>query len=823
MSFTFEQPLMFALIIPVIIGGLFLLREGARRPIIISRMIVLSLLIIALASPSAIVSDVTSDENPNLVVIADDTASMKLFEENVGMNVYESLTAKTPTTFISLTGESTSLGDAVEQYSTGDNQIVLVSDGNSNYGKDLEEALQYAEKMGTTVYSVQPDLERNDLSVQIIGDKTVVIGNEVQYEILVSQAGNEEMEYIYKLYVDGVKKDNNENAVRPEIGRTNTIYPNEIKFDKLGTHELKVEITPLSDDYDPINNVYYKSIYVVPKPKVQLITDDTSAPLADGLMNLYSVSRVKTFTELDNKKAIVIDNQRVSKLSNEDILAIKNFILDGNGLVVVGGERSFDNGNYLNSSFEDLLPVVSKSTDWKGSKSIVIIMDMSFSVEQAQNIPHVKGNAISILNDPELRSANVGIVAYGSEGYDVSGGPIFLGNPNSIQTLETKIRNHQLTLTSDTSLESGLEIAKEWLNEEGGDMEIIILSDGGMGNSYDKALEIATEMHEDGIEFYYYHLKPSAAQGNTVYDYDTDEIYAERLMSKVDGHYEQIKNEQRITLSEGTNLENPDDEQDETPQLTSFPLIEYNTNHFITKNIEIEGNITGYNDATPKAGADRIIITSTGIPVVTTWRYGLGRVAAITTDNGNGGQATWASEIYKKDTNNSKLISSTMNWAIGNPQIEEGTVVEAEDTWFGTPATLYITHYNGNVPKLKYAGDTLTLAVTGQNTYQTTVDPRSIGFHDVSGYPIAVNYAAEYRDVGINPRLPSLIKANGGKSYSENEALANLLSDARGNSLKSIQKLESQKLYFLIAALLIFLGEIAVRRIREIQESKREA
>jgi hypothetical protein len=171
--------------------------------------------------------------------------------------------------------------------------------------------------------------------------------------------------------------------------------------------------------------------------------------------------------------------------------------------------------------------------------------------------------------------------------------------------------------------------------------------------------------------------------------------------------------------------------------------------------------------------------------------------------------------------NNSKLISSTINWAIGNPQVEEGTVVEAEDTWFSTPATLYITHYDGNTPVLRYKGNVLELAVTGKSTYETTIDPNNIGFHDVSGYPIAVNYAIEYRDVGMNEDLPVFIKANGGKTYTENEALALLLTDARGNSLKSVQRSESQKLYFLIAALLLFLGEIAVRRIREIRESKK--
>jgi uncharacterized membrane protein len=739
------------------------------------------------------------------------------------MNVYESLTANTPTTFIRLEGESTSLGDAIEQYSSGDNQIVLVSDGNSNFGKDIDESLQYAKEMGTTVYSVAPDLEKNDISVQMLGDKTVVIGNENQFDILVSQAEEGEIKYKLTTVIDD-KIIIHDDRIFTQSGHTKIIRFTKIfgdpdnprNIDDLGSHEIKVEMTPLSPDMDAINNKYYKSIYVVPKPKIQLIADDSSAPLSDALFNLYDVSNTDKFTNLDKNKALVLDNQRVSELSNDELKTLNDFITNGNGLVVVGGERSYDNGNYLDSAFEELLPVTSRSTDWRGDRNVVLMMDLSHSVDYGQNTGHVKANVLHILDDPELRSAYVGIIAFGSEGDDVSGGLVYLGNINNIQHLQDKIRNYQLAFTSETSLESGLAIANEWLEDEGTNLEIIIISDGGMGYNYDESLEIASEMHENGINFYYYHLTPSAAQALTVYDED-GEVYAKKLMDEVDGYYTKIPNVERIDIEENDDFEI--EEETEIPQLTSFPLIEYNPNHFITRNIEIEGNITGYNDVTPKPGADRIIITSTGKPVVTTWRYGLGRVAAITTDNGKGGQNTWASQMYSG--NNSKLISSTMNWAIGNPQVEEGTVVEAEDTWFGTPATLYITHYDGSIPKLRYKGDTLELAVTGRNTYETTIDPKNIGFHDVSGYPIAVNYAIEYRDVGMNEDLPVSIKANGGKTYTENEALALLLADARGNSLKSVQRSESQKLYFLIAALLLFLGEIAVRRIREIRESKK--
>lgn len=111
--------------------------------------------------------------------------------------------------------------------------------------------------------------------------------------------------------------------------------------------------------------------------------------------------------------------------------------------------------------------------------------------------------------------------------------------------------------------------------------------------------------------------------------------------------------------------------------------------------------------------------------------------------------------------------------------------------------------------------------MTGKDTYETTIDPKRTGVHDVSSYPVAVNYALEYRDVGLNEDLPALIKAGGEKTYTEQEARAMLLEDARKNSERTVQEPKSWKMYFILAALVLFLVEAAIRRIREIQEMKR--
>ncbi|MDO9516805.1 MAG: hypothetical protein Q7J10_02035 [Methanosarcinaceae archaeon] len=808
MTLPLENPQMLWLILPLLAVGIYLIRKGAKTGLVESRLIIALLLIIALASPYTLVTKTTMDETPNLVIISDETASMQLFEEGTASRIYEALTAQTPTTIVKVSGDKTSIGDAIVQYSSGDNQIVLVTDGNNNYGKTLEDAFKFAKETGTTVYSIEPELKVNDLSVEIKGDKTVVIGNKNEFEIVVSQAEIVETDYNIKVYID--------NELLRTRTRSTSQEPMKISysFESLGAHTISVTMTPSGQDRDHINNVFYKSIYAVPKPKIHLITDDTTSRLAEILFDLYDVSTTGELSDIDDKKVVVFDNKNIKSLSENDVKKLKKYVTDGNGLVVVGGERSYDYGDYLDSSFEELLPVMSKPTDWRGGRSVVLLLDVSPSTSAHGTQDDILSNAIFTLQNPNLRDAYAGVIAFGSTGVDVSGGFVPLSSDSNVFNLEQKIKTLTPGESSTTSLDQGLIIAQEWLEGEVGELDVIIISDGGIETSYDVGLEIASQLHQAGVNLYYVHVRSSAP---SQYD-DRSVAYAQTLMNEVEGMYFPIKIGQRANII-FEDLEKPP--ENETITLYVFPLIEYNPKHFITRNIEIVGNITGYNDVTPKAGADRIIITSTGKPVLTTWRYGLGRVASLTTDNGKGGDNYWSSQMYAG--NNSKLTSATLNWAIGNPRIEEGAVLEGLDTWFGTPVTLTLTMYDeGVLPTLKLDGtEPVELSVTGKNTYDATIDLGFSGMHDISGYPVAVNYALEYRDVGLNEELPALVKSSGGKTYTERDARALLLGDAKANSERVVQEPMNWKMYFIIAALLLFLLEIVIRRTKEIQAAKR--
>ncbi|GFO97630.1 hypothetical protein ig2599ANME_1835, partial [groundwater metagenome] len=252
-----------------------------------------------------------------------------------------------------------------------------------------------------------------------------------------------------------------------------------------------------------------------------------------------------------------------------------------------------------------------------------------------------------------------------------------------------------------------------------------------------------------------------------------------------------------------------------TPEIFEYPLVAVDSNHFITKYINLTASVTGYNDVTPKLGGDRLVATTRGKPVLTTWGFGLGRVASFTTDNG-GGNTRWASAVYSGE--NSRLISSMINWAIGDPRPKEGVVIQAEDIWGGTPGRVVVT--SNTIPQVKLDGIPFDLSRTGPTTYESSISLEKEGFHDLSGYGIAVNYPLEYREVGFNEKLNTGIEANGGRVYSEDEVEGLLLLDIKEKAVRTVQEPKSQKEPFLIAALILFLGEVIVRRLKDYRKER---
>jgi hypothetical protein len=807
----FANPLILLLISPVVLGGLYAIRRGVSKYLILSRVIILSLLIIALASPFTMGTTTVKDDAPRITVLTDNTMSMDLFNKDTGQKIYEAIKSKTPTTFRQFAGMTSPVGDEIIGASENNN-IVLVSDGNANYGKDLSDAITFISKTGTRVFAVNQKLLHNDISVEIAGVKNLIIGNENTFTIVVRQAGKSAQ---YRLDVKIDDKPVSLPDVSSDIVQTENIktIPVSYIFTTLGTHRVEAVITPASEDWFPTNNKFYKSVFVVPKPNMLAITDDTGSPLYQTIDNLYAVDRAGSIPDdLSKYRAVVIDNMGAGMLGSD---SLKNYVGGGGGLVVVGGDASYDKGNYNNSPVEAVLPIISRAAEYKGGRNLVIVMDASgsmFSEDPTTGISAIgiiDANAINIVRKIG-RDSNVGVTAFGA---NISNSPLLTMNKEVNRAgLESFIREiTPSSLTDPTDLDKGLYKADELLSSVSGSKEIIVFSDGMIhSDTFEQIKAAALELKSKNIEMHFLQILLSYETNKEPRDlYNKIAIAAGAESAIV------LNPDERASVVIGIETE-PEPTSTETPEITyEFPLAAIDSNHFITKYVNITASVTGYNDVTPKLGADRLVATTKGKPIITTWGFGLGRVAAFTTDNG-AGMTMWAPGVYSGE--NSRLISGMINWAIGDPRGKEGVVVQAEDIWGGTPGRVIVT--SNTVPHLQLDKKDIALSSTGPMTYETSINPDKDGFHDLSGYGIAVNYPIEYREIGFNDKLKTIIESNGGRVYEEDGVEGLLFMDIKEKATRTVEAPQSEKWLFLLAALLLFLAEVIIRRIKDYRKDR---
>jgi uncharacterized membrane protein len=765
----------------VLLLGVVLIRSRAKaRLFAASRLLVFCLIIAAAANPYFVEVHTVSSQKPSITILDDRTGSMDIFDPDVATRVESYVDAPLRT----FSGDSTPLGDKIVQYALPGSTLLLVSDGYSNSGRALEDALALARASNTTTFALSLAPQRDDAGVEISGTNTAVLAGDYPFTVLVrSSRGYQGPISVFaddkKIYSDTIVANNSASI---KISHS---------FLETGNHILRATIAP---DGQPINDNYQKAVYVVPKPQVLLISRGNS-PLATDLNDLYKLTLVSELPDqLEGYKAVVLDDIRY----NSQLAPLQSYVREGGGLVVVGGEDAYDHGDYRNSSLEEILPVRSMPSIFEGGKTLIFVMDISFSLlttRTADGTPlldYEKALVVELLKSPHFQDYKVGLVVFGSKAYDVQD-PVPLSRAESV--LRERIMSLAPTGTENSYLDSGLQLAWDMLNVSGGQGELVILSDGNLYNYPEvvaRSIDLLRQMNLTARL-----VQVQAFPGATGrFDY---------LASQTGSDYSAFVYPNSLTT---TMQAPPAGAAPEESSLSGYAVNVVNKNHYITADLNLNATVTGFNDVTPRPGAQRLAALPDGKPVLTVWRYGLGRVAALTVDDGS----AWAGELYASPS--SQLISSTVNWAVGDPRPQDDRV-EADDGWQGTP--LSVTISSNARPSFPEAD----VEKVGDNRYVATFMPNSSGIYYIGNYGLAVNYPLEYRDIGFNPDFSRMIMANGGKVFSEAEARQSLVVEAGRVSQRTVQERISRKDILLLLALLIFLTEIIYRKRDEIRRRGR--
>ncbi len=776
----FARPELLWSLAPILLLGAIYVRHSRNRLFAATRLLAFCLIVAAAANPYFVQTHTVSSSQPSITILDDKTASMGIFDPAIA----DRIRGWTDAPVRSFSGETTPLGDKIVQHAVPGGSILLISDGYSNSGRPLADSLALARASNATTFALSLVPEKDDSSVEISGTNTGVLAGDYPFRVIVRSA---------KGYNGSLSVFADERLIYSDTVSSNASASIKISHSFLttGNHILRASIDP---DGQPINDNYQKAVYVVPKPEVLLVTN-VSSPLAVSLKDLYRLTVSSELPQtLDGYKAVVLDDVPYRSHLNR----LGEYVREGGGLVVVGGENSYDLGGYSNSELERFLPVRSVPSLFEGGKTLAIVLDISFSLLTARTrdgttlLDYEKALAVELLKSPDLQDYKVGLIVFGTRAYNVLD-PVPLSR--SRQIMSERIMALGPAGTENSHLDRGLELAWDMLNASGGQGELLVLSDGNLYN-YPEVLERSAQLlRQMNVDTRL--IQVQAFPGMTGKFYD--------LAAQTGSNFTQFVYPDSLTTSlEGAGLE----ETTSPEQMAAYAAMTVSKNHYITAGLDLNANVTGFNDVTPKPGAERLVALADGKPVLTVWRYGLGRVAALTADNGN----IWAGSLYSRES--SPVISSTLNWAIGDPRPEKGRV-EADDGWQGTP--LSVTINSDARPVIPGA----EVEKVGDNRYTATFTPNSSGIYYIGSYGLAVNYPLEFRDVGYNPELSNLIMAAGGKVFSEEEAKRSLLAEARAVSRRTVQERVSRRDALLIAALLIFLSEILYRKVSEIKRRGR--
>lgn len=758
-------------------------KKSDRNIVLAFRSLAILFLMLAIASPFVLESK-TVQGDPKLTILVDNSTSMTLYNEKIAEDLYKKLegTIRVDKRTIA-TGEHSTIGNGILNNIEGNDNVLVVTDGINNEGKLLGDIMLFAAGINSSVSTLSTNPLRNDAGVTIEGPPELIKDTEGDFIVRVIVVGKS-IPYTIQVTSD------DSTLLFEERGSTSKSIPITRKFPEGEYHKLTAKLLEAgSEDYFKNNNLFYKSIKIVPRPKILYVTEKNS-PLAKELDKIYQVEQKNSIpSDLSNYMAVILNDIKASKiLPSMDLLS--DYVSDGNGLLFIGGENSFDRGGYKGTLLETLLPVkigVSEEQN-KSDINIVIVIDISSGTEDY--IAVEKALALSVV-DSLSEENNVGAVAFGYA-------PCQAWTIAEIKTLkehkkELKEKISRLKFDGQSCFDIGVQGGFQLLSKVGGSKNMIFISDGKTTYNQlrENTLEIVRNVNAQGAKIF------TVGVGTDTDSLASDNnLFLANMAALGEGIYYKTDASNRLKVQ----FADKDETKGEEFYNTLVPL---DTTHFITLGLdEMQATISGYNYAVPKPAARLLVTTHKNIPIMVVWRFGLGRVVALMTDDG----LKWAGSLLNKE--NSKLLTRAINWAIGDLGRKKSYDVTIRDTVLGKQTSVNV------ISKQMPQSDELAFAKIDTNLYSALYSPTEIGYKEILDATFAVNYNDEYANLGTNSEFIKLVEKTGGKVF-EPDDIKSIVEFVKAKSKRIKIDSTDYRWPFAIIAMALFLIEIGIRRYRE--------
>jgi uncharacterized membrane protein len=412
---------------------------------------------------------------------------------------------------------------------------------------------------------------------------------------------------------------------------------------KGGIHEIVATFTPDQRDFAPSS----ESIFISGKEraKILLLSGDASDKrLLEPLLKQQAfqidaqIAAANSLpTDLQPYRTIILNNAHRKQVSATFLRNLESFARAGGSVLIVGGNRSFGLGDYINTPLETISPVQfvpPQTTVKRLNVAVALVLDKSRSMAMDSKIDYAKDAARSVVKN--LKDDDyVQIIGFDSA-------PFVVVRMAALQEIRATAleRIGRLFPAGRTNLLPAIDEARRSLQTvPAGRKHAIILTDGRLPDGGPLYFELIQQMHSRGITVSTVmlggdtdtsDLKQMAAVGGGAFYQTTDPSSLANIFLK----------DLKVAVGERTLKESSD-----------F-MVRPGTGILQSTSIRRFPPIQGYVQTKAKPNANLELITyneERAEPLLASWDLDRGRVIAFTSDAAARWTARWANaDLYEQ-------------------------------------------------------------------------------------------------------------------------------------------------------------------------------
>lgn len=343
-------------------------------------------------------------------------------------------------------------------------------------------------------------------------------------------------------------------------------------------------------------------------------------------------ARTFDLTQLAKYSVLVLNNIALKQLPAGAAEQIRRYVRDqGGGLIMVGGNRSFGLGGYIETPVEEILPVklvVPQTQKKRLNVAVELVLDKSRSMAEGNKLEFAKEAASEVVRN--LKDDDyIGVIGFDSAPFEV----VRMGQVAKIKE-QALSRIRILFPTGKTNLMPAMDDARRRLLEiPAGRKHMIVLTDGQLPDAGPFYIELVKQLRVVGITLSTVMLGPEADLG-----------FLRSLADLGGGGYYQTNDArslprifmQDIRVSTG----------EETLKEQREFMVRPGPDEIVSTQLENFPPLVGYVETERKENANlELVLYAEGKaePLLASWSAGKGRSIAFTSDANGRWSNIWAS------------------------------------------------------------------------------------------------------------------------------------------------------------------------------------